>query len=168
LLAGWRKGVVVSGKHPSRARSAGDDDGRDMETAGGRRMEGNGELHAKGILHFTISVRDHVKASEFYADLLGCEVERVSNHFAFMKAGSDYFVLYKNPEHVSPNAPKGTRFHHAFIVTPEEFDRARDLLTARGIEELQPGTQNHRSFPGRHIYFHDPDGNGIEITDVMA
>lgn len=126
------------------------------------------ELHAKGILHFTISVRDHVKASEFYADLLGCEVERVSNHFAFMKAGSDYFVLYKNPEHVSPNAPRGTRFHHAFIVTPEEFERARDLLSARGIEELQPGTQNHRSFPGRHIYFHDADGNGIEITDVTT
>ena len=126
------------------------------------------ELHAKGILHFTISVRDHVKASKFYADLLGCEVERVSNHFAFMKAGSDYFVLYKNPEHVAPNAPRGTRFHHAFIVTPEEFDRARNLLTARGIEELQPGTQNHRSFPGRHIYFHDPDGNGVEITDVTA
>jgi hypothetical protein len=71
-------------------------------------MEGNGELHAKGILHFTISVRDHVKASEFYADLLGCEVERVSSHFAFMKAGQDFFVLYRNPEHVPPNGPKGT------------------------------------------------------------
>lgn len=131
-------------------------------------MTAENPLHAKGILHFTISVSDHVKASQFYSDILGCEVERVSDHFAFMKAGSDYFVLYRNPEHVPPNAPRGTRFHHAFIVSPEEFDRARDLIRARGIEELQPGTQNHRSFPGRHIYFHDLDGNGVEITDVMA
>jgi catechol 2,3-dioxygenase-like lactoylglutathione lyase family enzyme len=131
-------------------------------------MSANSELHARGILHFTISVTDHVKASQFYAEVLGCEIERVSNHFAFMRAGSDYFVLYGHPEHVSPNGPRGTRFHHAFIVTPEEFDRARDVIAARGIEELQPGTQNHRSFPGRHIYFHDPDGNGVEITDVSA
>ncbi|MFM2129515.1 MAG: hypothetical protein RL477_1061 [Pseudomonadota bacterium] len=131
-------------------------------------MTPDSPLHARGILHFTISVSDHVKSSKFYADLLGCEIERVSDHFAFMKAGPDFFVLYRNPGHVSPNGPGGTRFHHAFIVTPEEFDRARDLIRARGIEELQPGTQNHRSFPGRHIYFHDPDGNGVEITDVGA
>lgn len=131
-------------------------------------MTGETTMHARGILHFTISVRDHETAAKFYSELLGCEIERISDKFAFMRAGKDFFVLYKNPEHVSPNAPRGTRFHHAFIVSPEEFDGARAALAARGLEELQPGTQNHRSFPGRHIYFHDADGNGIEITDVTA
>lgn len=125
-------------------------------------------VQSKGILHFTISVRDHEKSAKFYAELLGCEIQRISDHFAFMRTGRDYFVLSKSAEHVNPNGPKGTRFHHAFIVTPEEFDRARDVLAARGIEELFPATKNHRSFPGRHIYFHDLDGNGVEITDVEA
>jgi catechol 2,3-dioxygenase-like lactoylglutathione lyase family enzyme len=125
-------------------------------------------VQSKGILHFTISVRDHEKAARFYADLLGCEIERVSDHFAFMRTGNDHFVLAKMAGHVNPNPPKGTHFHHAFIVSPEEFDRASDVIAARGIEELFPRTTNHRSFPGRHLYFHDPDGNGIEITDFVA
>ena len=122
-------------------------------------------VRARGILHFTISVRDHIKAAEYYADLLGCEIERASDHFAFMRCGDDHFVLAKMANHVSPNPPRGTRFHHAFIVSPEDFDRAEAMVKARGIELLTPGTQNHRSFPGRHLYFHDPDGNGIEIAD---
>lgn len=125
-------------------------------------------VQSKGILHFTISVRDHRSAAQFYAELLGCEIQRISDHFAFMKTGNDHFVLAAMANHSNPNPPKGTRFHHAFIVSPEDFDRARDVIAARGIEELQPGTQNHRSFPGRHLYFHDADGNGIEITDVEA
>jgi catechol-2,3-dioxygenase len=127
-------------------------------------------IRTNGILHFTISVRDHVKAAQYYSELLGCEIERVSSHFAFMRTGQSHFVLAKMDSHVSPNPPRGTKFHHAFIVSPEEFDRAVEVVTARGIELLTPGTGpgGHRSFPGRHIYFHDPDGNGIEIADVSA
>jgi catechol-2,3-dioxygenase len=122
-------------------------------------------IQTKGILHFTISVRDHRKAAAFYSELLGCEAERITDHFAFMKTGNSHFVLAGMENHVNPNPPKGTRFHHAFIVAPEEFDRAETLIKARGIELLTPGTQNHRSFPGRHLYFHDLDGNGVEIAD---
>ena len=125
-------------------------------------------VQSNGILHFTISVRDHEKAAQFYADLLGCEIQRVTDHFAFMRTGKDYFVLAKMAGHVNPNPPKGTHFHHAFIVSGAEFDRARDVIASRGIEELFPRTVNHKSFPGRHLYFHDPDGNGVEITDVVG
>ena len=122
-------------------------------------------IRTNGILHFTISVRDHHKAAEFYSELLGCEIERVTNHFAFMKTGNSYFVLAKMEEHVNPNPPKGTRFHHAFIVAPEEFDHAHSILCTRGVELLTPGNQNPQTFPGRHLYFQDADGNGIEIAD---
>jgi catechol 2,3-dioxygenase-like lactoylglutathione lyase family enzyme len=126
------------------------------------------QIQTTGILHFTISVRDHAKSAEFYADTLGCVIERVTDHFAFMKTGSDYFVLYKNPDHVAPNGPGGTRFHHAFIVDGDAFDQASAALTARGYTNLLPDTKKHKSFPGRHFYFHDLDGNGIEITDVTG
>lgn len=127
-----------------------------------------GGVRAAGILHFTISVADHEKAAAFYADVLGCDIERISSHFAFMKAGGDFFVLYKNPKHVAPNDTGGTRFHHAFIVPAESFDRAVSRLEARGYANLLPDTKKHTSFPGRHFYFHDLDGNGIEITDVTG
>jgi extradiol dioxygenase family protein len=62
-------------------------------------MSGKPAIKTKGILHFTISVRDHMRAADYYSELLGCEVERTSDHFAFMKCGEDYFVLSKMPNH---------------------------------------------------------------------
>jgi catechol 2,3-dioxygenase-like lactoylglutathione lyase family enzyme len=124
-------------------------------------------IRTKGILHFTISVRDHERAAEYYADLLGCEIERISSHFAFMRCGDDRFVLARMPNHASPNPPGGTWFHHAFIVDPPEFDHAMAVIKARRIEILKHEDAGHRSFPGRHVYFHDPDGNGVEIYTTL-
>jgi catechol 2,3-dioxygenase-like lactoylglutathione lyase family enzyme len=131
-------------------------------------------INTTGVLHFTISVRDHIKSAEYYRDLLGCKLDRASDHFAFMRCGKDYFVLAKMADHVNPNPPGGTKVHHAFMVEPKEFDRALEIIKARGIEILKyedvnqggEGRRGHRSFPGRHVYFHDPDANCIEIIDL--
>lgn len=123
-------------------------------------------INTTGILHFTIGVRDHVKAAEFYRDLLQCEHLRSSGHFSFMRCGGTYFVLAKCPDHANPNPPGGTLHHHAFMVEPEEFDRAMAILKARGIEIVKYEDTGHRSFPGRHAYFHDADGNCLEIIDL--
>src|SRR3954453_19199003 len=122
-------------------------------------------VQSTGILHFTISCTDRHKSAELYRDLLGCEILRISDKFAFMRCGDDHFVLAQMPNHVSPNPPRGTWFHHAFVVAPEDFDRARSEAEARGFEILKYEDSGHRSFPGRHLYFHDYDGNGIEIFD---
>ena len=37
------------------------------------------------------------------------------------------------------------------------------MLPGQGDNLLLEG---HTTFPGRHAYFHDPDGNGIEIVDL--
>jgi catechol 2,3-dioxygenase-like lactoylglutathione lyase family enzyme len=122
-------------------------------------------LQAKGILHFTISCRDHAKSAELYRDLLGCEILRISDKFAFMQCGTQHFVLWGSDDHVPPQPPDGTKFHHAFIVSPQDFDRARSEIERRGFKILKYEDAGHRSFPGRHLYFHDYDGNGIELFD---
>ena len=125
-------------------------------------------IHTTGVLHFTITVRDHEAAAKYYSDLIGCSITRINRHFAFMRCGDDHFVLAKIDSHVSPNPPGGTHFHHAFIVEPPEFDRAHELVKSWGIEILAYDEVGHRTFPGRHLYFHDPDGNGIEIVDPLT
>jgi catechol 2,3-dioxygenase-like lactoylglutathione lyase family enzyme len=42
------------------------------------------------------------------------------------------------------------------------------FLEAKGVDVLLYEDKGHRSFTGRHAYFHDPDGNGIEIADVSG
>ena len=129
-------------------------------------MNDSAPIRTTGILHFTISVRDHIASAKYYADLLGCEVLRSSDHFSFMKCGAAYFVLARMPGHVDPNPPGGTWHHTAFMVAPEEFDRAMQVLKGRGIKIIKYEDQGHGTFPGRHAYFHDPDGNCLEIIDL--
>jgi catechol 2,3-dioxygenase-like lactoylglutathione lyase family enzyme len=123
-------------------------------------------INTKGILHFTIGVRDHNEAAKFYSDLLGCKHLRSSRRYAFMECGGSYFVLASMPNHVNPNGPDDDSHHHAFIVDPPEFDRALEILKARGINLVRYSDEGHVTFPGRHAYFHDADGNCIELIDL--
>jgi catechol-2,3-dioxygenase len=124
-------------------------------------------IRTKGILHFTIGVRDHVSAAKFYSEVLGCTHMRSTERYAFMECGGSYFVLAKSSHHVNPNDPGEETHHHAFIVDREEFDRALAIMKARGIALVSYSVQGHITFPGRHAYFHDADGNCIEIIDYV-
>jgi len=120
-------------------------------------------INTTGILHFTIGVRDHIAAAKFYADVLSCKHLRSNERYSFMQCGESYFVLARIPHHVNPNNPGEDAHHHAFLVEKNEFDRAMEILRVRGIPLVKYSDENHHSFPGRHAYFHDTDGNCIEI-----
>jgi catechol 2,3-dioxygenase-like lactoylglutathione lyase family enzyme len=125
-----------------------------------------GPIKTTGILHFTIGVRDHIAAAKFYTDILGCRHMRSNERYSFMQCGESYFVLAAIPHHVNPNNPGEDAHHHAFMVEADEFDRALAVMQERGIEMIKYSDENHRTFPGRHAYFHDPDGNCIEIVTL--
>jgi catechol 2,3-dioxygenase-like lactoylglutathione lyase family enzyme len=125
-------------------------------------------IRTTGILHFTIGVRDHIAAAKFYADVLGCRHMRSNERYSFMQCGNSYFVLAKMPNHVNPNAPGEDAHHHAFMVDAAEFDRALAIMKARGVKMIKYSDQGHTTFPGRHAYFHDADGNCIEIIDLYS
>lgn len=125
-------------------------------------------IRPKGILHFTIGVSDLERARAFYEGVLGCTYWRQNDTTVFMRAGGDYFVLSKSGYHQPPNKGTDTLIHHAFIVEGSEFDAAMAFLEAKGVEVLLYEDKGHRSFTGRHGYFHDPDGNAIEIIDFQG
>ena len=104
-------------------------------------------IRTTGILHFTIGVRDHVAASKFYSEVLGCKIMRIGTRYAFMDCGGSYFVLAKMPNHVNPNLPGEDAHHHAFMVAPEEFDRALAIMKARGVEMVKYSDEGHVTFP---------------------
>ena len=102
-----------------------------------------------GILDFTIGVTDLEQARDFYVDVVGCTFWRRNDTTMFMRAGDRTDSL----------------IHHAFMVTAEDFNAAMSYLESKGVEVLLYEDTGHRNFPGRHAYFHDPDGNGVEIID---
>jgi catechol 2,3-dioxygenase-like lactoylglutathione lyase family enzyme len=118
-----------------------------------------------GILHFTLSVTDLDRAQKFYEDVVGCSFWRRSERSVFMRCGEGYFVLSRTGYHTPQNRRRDTLIHHAFVVRGEDFDAALAHVEDCGVEILLYDDAGHRSFPGRHAYFQDPDGNCIEFYD---
>jgi catechol 2,3-dioxygenase-like lactoylglutathione lyase family enzyme len=127
-------------------------------------------IRTKGFLHITIGVTDLDRATAFYQNVLGCELVRRNPIMSFMKTGEDFFVLTNTGMHVPPNpdGPVGidnTLFHHAMLVERDQFDKAAEWLTERGIPHHDCTPDGHTTFPGRrHMYIKDLDGNSIELV----
>jgi catechol 2,3-dioxygenase-like lactoylglutathione lyase family enzyme len=129
-------------------------------------------IKTRGFLHITIGVTDLDRATAFYRDFLGCELVRQnrSKTMSFMKTGEQHFVLTHTGVHTAPN-PDGpldidnTLFHHAFLVSSEDYDRAVAHFNANGIEYFDCTPHGHTTFPGRrHMYIMDPDRNAVELA----
>jgi metallothiol transferase len=127
-------------------------------------------VQPSGILHFTLSVTDLERSRRFYEDIVGATYWRQNESTVFMRCGEQYFVLSKprTNDHVPPNKGREILLHHAFFVQGEDFDAAVAHLEANGVEVLLYEDKGHRSFTGRHLYFHDPDGNAIEFIDFQG
>src|SRR5258708_26594724 len=118
-----------------------------------------------GILHFTLAVTELERWRRFYEDVVGCTFWRQNDSTVFMRCGEHYFVLSRTGYHVAPNRGRDTLIHHAFLIDAADFDVALAHVEACGVEVLLYEDKGHRSFTGRHAYFHDPDGNAIELID---
>ena len=121
-----------------------------------------------GILHFTLSVSDLDRARRFYEDVVGATFWRRNDATVFMRCGEQYFVLSRTGYHAPQNRGRDTLIHHAFMLPAADFDAALAHVEASGVEALLYEDKGHRSFTGRHAYFHDPDGNAIEFIDFQG
>jgi glyoxylase I family protein len=121
-----------------------------------------------GILHFTLAVTDLERSRRFYEEVVGCTFWRQNDTTVFMRSGENFFVLSRSGYHVAPNRGRDILIHHAFMIDAADFDAALAHVEACGVEVLLYEDKGHRSFTGRHAYFHDPDGNAIEFIDFQG
>ncbi len=123
-------------------------------------------IKTQGVVHFTIPVTDLVRSEKFYSEFLGMRVLRKNPRMVFLKCGNDYLVLGKSKTLVNPNTEGEHTIHHAFKVAPEDFGRSVEFLKQNGVEILDLEDRQDGTFQGRSAYFHDPDGNALEIHDA--
>jgi catechol 2,3-dioxygenase-like lactoylglutathione lyase family enzyme len=114
-----------------------------------------------GLRHLALNARDLDAMKRFYVDVLGFDVEwepDVDN--VYLSSGIDNLALHRTS--AAASADGGALDHLGLIVrTAADVDRWAEFLESRGVE-LAARPRTHRD-GARSCYFHDPDGNSIQI-----
>jgi catechol 2,3-dioxygenase-like lactoylglutathione lyase family enzyme len=124
--------------------------------------------------HIVLNVKDIDRALDFYANVLGLKIERLEE----FRAGKIGFPSARINEHtiidLSPlkedagqerdAAARCNLNHFCLVVEKDDFAGIVDYLKGHGVPILT-GPISRWGARGRatSVYFHDPDGNEIEI-----
>lgn len=125
-------------------------------------------IKIEGVTHWSIGVNDLAESEQFYAEVLGLEYRgRLGNSgMACFTVGGHQILLCERKDKLQRTPEQDNRMHHAFTLTPEEWERAVREFHQRGIKPAEPIVYRERGFfPGRELYFLDPSGNMLELRD---
>ena len=113
-------------------------------------------VSVRGIEEIVLEARDLDLSVAFYRDTIGLPLDSRGPQDAWFRVGQQWLALF-TPDRA------GSGQHFAFLVSPQDADRARSTLAARGFpEEIRQNDQ------GLSVYLHDPDGNKIELFGKRA
>jgi len=129
-------------------------------------------LGAERLTHWSLPVKNLAESEAFYRDFLGleycghlggsqAEVPRAS----VFRVGESSFIIWETGLDADPRL-REAGVHYAFAVRPEVWDRAVIAIHDAGVELKGPIVYRSKgTFLGREIYFLDPSGHSIELTD---
>lgn len=129
--------------------------------------------------HLVVEVSDLDRSEAFYRDVIGLDVvgrnlvaENRPNSLLAMNTRQR--MLLVEVDEVAPYPASGGSIHHAWLLTIDQFKRARDRLEAAGFESGIDPRQSFRAVGEYNMDIHDPDGNrwqiqafGEEGTEVL-
>lgn len=125
-------------------------------------------MNLLGIDHLVLCVRDVERTRRFYTELLDMESReerpgKWSLHFGSQKISlQDESTL---PELARGTTPGSANF---CLIAADSVDRLVDRLRERGIEILAgPDERLGAMGPIRSVYFRDPDGNLVEVSNRL-
>jgi len=120
-----------------------------------------------GVLETVLYVTDQERAERFYRDVLGFRLlDREPGRSLFFRAGDSVFLLFRaeETEHAGKLPAHGARgsIHTCFRVEAQDYEPWKRHLERHGVEVIS----EVRWARGLSFYFHDPDGNLLEIANA--
>ena len=124
------------------------------------------------VLDYVVVIVSNLeRALSFYTHSLGLEVQHRAENYAQMKAGTTRLSLYTRDAMaetlgivIDPPSPDAPAFELGFKVS--DCDAAFAELVAAGAPAVVPPTT--RPWGQRTAYVRDPDGNLIEVAEVLG
>jgi catechol 2,3-dioxygenase-like lactoylglutathione lyase family enzyme len=118
-----------------------------------------------GVHHAALAVSDIPRAVSFYEDVLGFtpvgpddprNTIKTADYFWMDIGGGEWLNLAVRPDATPAHPGEKDDPHLAFRATETEIDAINRRVTDRGLPLHETQTS---------IYFRDPDGNFLELTD---
>ncbi len=115
-------------------------------------------------LSYVIVLCDDIdRMKTFYRDLFSFPVDSETDESLALRAGSVLLALRKRTRNYDGRSggPDSPGVQLAFRVSPSEVDECYQLLMNKGVQILDPPTDQPRGH--RTVYFADPEGNVLEV-----
>ena len=118
-------------------------------------------FHVERIDHVVLRVRNLEAMVRFYEQALDFKVERTLEklHLVQMRAGASLLDLIQGER----PATGGNMDHLCFRIEPFDRDRIVARLSPLGITVGETVERYGAEGNGPSVYFHDPEGNQIEL-----
>ncbi|HYB76036.1 MAG TPA: VOC family protein [Nitrososphaerales archaeon] len=126
----------------------------------------------RGLGEVNLWVKDIDEMRRFYVDILGLAPIHESKRHIFLKIADGYeghpqvVALFDSKFEsvgVRPDTRRTTLNHVAFEISLKSYESEKKRLKKLGLRVTE---QPHREAHWRSLYFHDPDGNQIELVAV--
>ena len=123
-------------------------------------------FHVERIDHVVLRVRDLPAMVRFYEQALGFKVERTLDRLKLvqMRAGASMLDLVQGERPSSG----GNMDHLCFRIEPFDRDAIVTRLAPFGISVGETVDRYGAEGNGPSVYFHDPEGNQIELKGPAA
>jgi len=124
----------------------------------------------RGLGEVNLWVKDVEEMRRFYVDVLGLTPIHESRIHIFLKVADGYeghpqvVALFDSKFEgvdVKPDIRRSTLNHVAFEIPLRSYELEKRRLKKAGVRVNE---QLHRAAHWRSIYFHDPDGNQVELV----
>lgn len=126
-------------------------------------------IKIKSLDHLVITASDLSATVEFYSWILGMEHVEFGNGLHAMQFGSQKFNIHDASTDVTPKAANIVPGSEDFcLLTDTPISEVVAHLQACGVAiEEGPVTRSGAAGTLNSVYFRDPDGNLVEVSNVM-
>jgi len=125
------------------------------------------EIRIDRIDHIVLTVKDLARTCGFYSRVLGMEVVTFTGGRKALKFGSQKINLHQAGKELDPKAQAPAPGTGDFcLITSVPLSQVIPHLKSCGVEPLEgPVPKTGATGPIESVYFRDPDGNMVEISN---
>ncbi len=141
-----------------------------MEAACGAGRNGIGCLMISHLDHLVLTVADIPRTVRFYSEILGMKVVPLGDGRDALSFGHQMIKLHEAGRELEPHAARATPGSADLcFLSDEPVEGLFQSLATHGVDVVEgPVVRAGASGPILSVYFRDPDGNLIEVSNSLS